>query len=345
MSKEIKEIVILGSIVAIIFMGSFFAMAAHDDSVPIIENNLPDTIVEEVPIVDTVVKEEVAVIEEPLKVDTVTGLLIGLDANGGLTDVLMIGKFNTVTNEVKIVSVPRDLEINFREEPFKTIKNTINTREQNPDTGKNVTKLFVNYCQVNEIYYDLGKTDEAFYDVKAVVEEITGLDIDYIAVIDVSGFRDVVDAVGGVEFDVPQRMYYNDPVQNLHIDLQPGLQQLDGEHAMQLVRYRKYRLGDLQRIQVQQDFVVELYKKMSTIRDFDQIIDLSTSIYGLFESDFGLTVALDYAEYVFDLEVEDLLNAENMVTIPSWGKLIDRDWHQYWDKDEARKVVEELMNK
>lgn len=347
MNKEIKEIVILGSIVALILMSSFFAMAGHDDIMNEVVMNKEETDVESIEdLKDNEPKvDDIIVVEEELSVDSVTGLLIGLDADGGLTDVLMAGNFNTVTNEVKIVSIPRDLEVDFRNEPFKTIKNNINSRDQDPDTGKNITKLFVSYCQVNEIYYDLGKTDEAFYDVKTVVEEITGLKIDYIAVIDVSGFREVVDAVGGVDFDVPQRMYYNDPAQDLHIDLQAGMQHLDGEHAMQLVRYRKYRLGDIQRIQVQQDFIVELYKKMSTIRDFDQIIDLSTSIYNIFESDFGLTVALEYAEYVFDLEVKDLLNAENMVTIPSWGELIDDNWHQYWDQDEARKVVEELMNK
>lgn len=343
MNKELKEIVILGSIVVIIFMGSFFAMAGHDDIMvdPNNKKELSQEVIEKVPDQELVIEE---VAKEPLKVDTVTGLLIGLDAAGGLTDVLMVGNFNTATNEVKIVSVPRDLEIDFKDEQFKSIKEDINSREQDA-AGKDIKKLHVSYCQVNELYNDLGKTDEAFYDVETVIEEITGLEIDYIAVIDISGFREVVDTVGGVEFDVPQRMYYNDPAQDLHIDLQPGMQHLDGEHAMQLVRYRHYRLGDLQRIQVQQDFIVELYKKISNIRDFSKITELSTSIYSAFDSDFGLTVALDYAEYVFKLDVEDLLNSENMVTIPSWGELIDKDWHQYWDADEAREVVEELMNK
>lgn len=333
MRKEIKEILILSSILVVIFLGSFLVMATHEDN--IVDKN-QDVLNEQKNQSgeDTNVPTEEEVPEEPISVDSFTGLLIG--TNSGLTDVIMVGHFDATTNEVKIVSVPRDLHIDFREGPFKAIKDDIN---------KDGSVLKVAYCKLGETYINLGASKEHLYDVQTIVEEITGLQIDYMAVIDVSGFADVIDVIGGVDFDVPQRMYYTDKAQDLYIDLQKGPQHLDGEHAMQLVRFRKYVYGDLQRIQVQHDFIVELYKKISAIRSLDQIVDLTTSVYNIFESDFGLTFGLDYAKYLFEIETENLLNTENMVTIPSWGELIDEKWYQKWDAQEARKIVQELMDK
>jgi LCP family protein required for cell wall assembly len=97
------------------------------------------------------------------------------------------------------------------------------------------------------------------------LEELFGIQIPYYVKVDLAAFRDVVDAIGGVEFDVPQRMYYKDPGQKLNIDLYPGLQTLDGEQAEGLVRYRKsdplkpispgYAMGDLHRVEIQQEFL------------------------------------------------------------------------------------------
>ena len=82
----------------------------------------------------------------------------------------------------------------------------------------------------------------------------------------------LVDAIGGVEFDVPMRMYYTDPTQDLYIDLQPGLQTLDGEHAMQLVRFRKgYATQDLQRTEVQRDFLQALAKQCLKVSNLSKI--------------------------------------------------------------------------
>ena len=71
---------------------------------------------------------------------------------------------------------------------------------------------------------------------------------------DFEGFRDLIDAIGGVEFDVPTRMYYTDPKQNLEIDLYPGKQLLDGKKAEMFMRFRQnndgtgYAEGDIGRM-------------------------------------------------------------------------------------------------
>lgn len=260
------------------------------------------------------------------------GLLIGLDKSGGLTDVLMVGYLDTETNKAKIISVPRDLTIDFREPFFKEIK------AGNPDNN-------ILYCKLTEYYYLTGRTEQSLKDIRSIVEVITGLDIEYLMVIDVNGFKDVVDAVGGIDFDVPQNMHYEDPVQDLYIHLEAGMQHLDGDKAEQLVRYRKYQMGDLQRIAVQQQVMTAIFEKVMTTDSFDKWLALATSIFNMFEADFGLLTVMEYAEYVFSLDYEKLLEPENMAIIPSAGEMVDGLWYQKWEIDEAHAVVEELLQR
>ena len=80
------------------------------------------------------------------------------------------------------------------------------------------------------------------------VEAVLGLPIDYYAVIDLGIFQEVVDALGGVEVNVPERMYYRDVAGGLTIDFQPGPQVLNGEEASEFIRYRQFARGDIDRL-------------------------------------------------------------------------------------------------
>ncbi len=165
MRREIRELFILTGMVLVIFLGSTIVMANHEDIVTSMkeEYNGPD--VQEEGTTSAEEEEETSADQnekDEKSVDSFTGLLIGLDADRGLTDVIMVGHFDAETNEVKIVSVPRDLHIDFREEPFKSIRSDINSRHKNPDTGKYEFILQTAYCKLGEVYYNLGKTEEAF---------------------------------------------------------------------------------------------------------------------------------------------------------------------------------------
>ncbi len=273
--------------------------------------------------------EEIIEVEDTVP-DTFTGLLIGMDASESLTDVLMVGYIDTVKNEIDVVSVPRDLVIDFRDELFQEIK------ANNPDN-------YVLYCKLNEVYNLTGQNEQSMADLVEIISIITGLEIDQVARIDVNGFSDLIDVIGGIEFNVPERMYYSDPVQDLYIDLQPGLQLLDGDKAEQLVRYRHYTMGDLQRIKVQQEFMVALFDKIKGIKDFSTVKKLATTGYNIFKADFGLVFALDYAQYFFNLDLNNILTAEHMVTIPSYGNKVDEIWFQTWDIDEAHQIVKDIV--
>lgn len=84
--------------------------------------------------------------------------------------------------------------------------------------------------------------------LKRSVEEIVGVPIDYYAIVDIDIFKDLVDAVGGVQVNIPYRMYYRDSAAGLLIDFQEGPTHLDGEDASKFVRYRNTRRSDFDRI-------------------------------------------------------------------------------------------------
>lgn len=155
-----------------------------------------------------------------------TFLLAGNDDGTGNTDTIMVGKLDTVRHKLDFVSIPRDTIINVEWDNRK----------------------------LNSVYWGSKNNGGNGIDaLRSHVKKLTGFDVDCYAVIDLEAIVQVVDAMGGVYFDVPQAMDYDDgPV----IHLQPGYQLLDGEAAMGLCRYRKgYVNGDLERIQVQHDFL------------------------------------------------------------------------------------------
>ena len=117
--------------------------------------------------------------------------------------------------------------------------------------------------------------------LREVVSDLVGFPIDFTISIDLDGFVELVDAVGGVDFNVPVEMYYDDPTQDLSIHFQPGMQHLDGQEAMEVCRFRKngdgtgYPLGDIQRSETVRNLMVTVAKKLvSNIGKLDQFVDI-----------------------------------------------------------------------
>lgn len=158
-----------------------------------------------------------------------TMLLVGNDDGTGNTDTIMVGKLDTVRHSMNFVSIPRDTIINV---------------------DWSVRKL-------NSVYWGAKNNGENGIDaLRRHVKKLVGFDVDCYAVIDLEAFQQVIDALGGVWFDVPQRMQYDDGTGRLHIDLEPGYQLLDGYQSMCLCRYRSsYVDGDIGRIAIQHDFL------------------------------------------------------------------------------------------
>ncbi|MGM9551412.1 MAG: LCP family protein [Clostridia bacterium] len=149
-------------------------------------------------------------------------LVLGVDVEARLTDVMMLCQIDPVDHNVKILSVPRDTRVKVNN---RTVK--INAS------------------------FNMGGVEQVVKSVKG----LTGLPIHYYFMIDTKAFRETINALDGVDFDVPRDMDYEDPLQNLYIHLKKGYQHLDGNQAEQLVRFRRYANGDIDRIAVQQSFL------------------------------------------------------------------------------------------
>lgn len=117
--------------------------------------------------------------------------------------------------------------------------------------------------------------------LQSVVSDLVGYPIDFYIQIDLDGFQELVDAVGGVDFNVPVEMYYNDPTQDLSIFFQPGMQHLNGEDAMKVCRFRKngdgtgYPMGDIQRSETVRKLMITVAKKLvANIGKLDQFVSI-----------------------------------------------------------------------
>lgn len=324
MSKQGRILILLCSMIAILLVGSYVLIKSTDTKPDIVpQMNLQ-------PAEEMTEQEEEK--EEPIP-ESKNGLMIGFDQSNQLTDVLMLGHVDTEQNKIKVISIPRDFLIDFSKEPFRSIK------KANP-------KNKIGHCKINEIYINMGSNEEGLQTLKQVIEAITGLKIDYMATINVNGFKEVVDIVGGVEFDVPERMYKMDPYQNppLRIDLQPGLQLLNGEQAQGLVRFRGYRLGDFQRIKVQQDFITALFKKI-TASSPKQMTELVKQIFTMFKADFGIVETMDYFNYFLGKDISGIMSTANMMTLEGYPGDINGISVLYFDIDKNQKLVQELLEK
>lgn len=158
-------------------------------------------------------------------------LVLGVDVEAKLTDVMMLCQVDPVEHKVSMLSIPRDTRVKIN--------------------GRN--------AKINSSFSHGGVEQ-----VIKCVKDLTGLPVHHYFLINTAAFRDTIDALGGVYFTVPRKMDYEDPLQNLYIHLEPGYQLLDGDKAEQLVRFRRYSNGDIDRIAVQQSFIKELIAQKLT---------------------------------------------------------------------------------
>ena len=122
-----------------------------------------------------------------------------------------------------------------------------------------------------------------------VITEQLGLPVDYTVQVDLQGFVAIVDAIGGVEFDVPIDMHYEDPYQDLYIHINKGLQRLSGEDALKVVRFREgYASQDLGRMNTQQAFLKAAAKQTLTPANLDKIDDFVKIFQAYVETDLTL---------------------------------------------------------
>jgi LCP family protein required for cell wall assembly len=206
-------------------------------------------------------------------------LVMGLDEDKIRADTIMIVNINPEDKSIKLMSIPRDTKVHVGSSAIKI----------------NATMSY--------------KSKEELMIQK--LREVTGMPIHYYAEVDFSGFIKIVDILGGVDYNVPYPMNYDDPTQNLHIHLNPGMQHLNGKKAHDFVRFRQnnggtapglYALGDEGRIQAQQDFLKEFVRQKLQPQYITKAPELIEEVYKYVKTNFTVADAIRYAGMLSKLD-------------------------------------------
>lgn len=208
--------------------------------------------------------------QEPTHAETTAGLfqkdsvtrilLMGCDRASGLADSILVVSINENEKSASILQIPRDTYAEYTDRDYKKINGALST---------------------------LGESG-----IKPFFSTALGVPIHYFAVVKLDHFCKMVDAIGGVDVNVPQKMEYHDPAQNLHISLDAGKQHLDGKSAEHFVRYRSgYVNADLGRLDAQKLFLRAFAERCRELKAPDYFRLAGAALTGV-QTDIGVTDAI-----------------------------------------------------
>ena len=173
-----------------------------------------------------------------------TILLSGIDNDAGGSDTNILMRFDAVNKTIDLVSLPRD-------------------------------SLMSNGHKLNYAYAK-GGTQQ----LRDEIEELLGIPVDFSVSVNLKGFIELVDQIDGVDFEVPINMDYDDPYQDLHIHFKKGMQHLNGQQAMEVVRFRHnndgtgYGTEDIGRIGTQQAFLKAVAQKLLKLENIPAMAEV-----------------------------------------------------------------------
>ncbi|WXR61943.1 LCP family protein [Peptostreptococcaceae bacterium AGR-M142] len=239
--------------------------------------------------------------------DIINILLLGVDSLKGKnthnsrTDTMMVLSLDTTQNKASIVSIPRDSRVKIR---GRAGEDKINHAHAYDGVGGSI------------------------YAVKSLL----GIPIHHYVKVDYNALFKTVDDVGGVEVNVPMNMYYHDPYADppLHIDLKKGKQVLNGQKAMEFLRFRKgYSNQDLGRIQAQQQFLDSLIKKVLSPASITKIPDYINTLHMYVETDLQIGDMLGLAMKAKDVNPSEI----QKYTLKGESKMINGIYYYIVDKN------------
>lgn len=240
-------------------------------------------------------------------------LVVGVNDN--MTDTIMFCSFNVETKEVDIISIPRD---------------TYHHRKGYNGPAEK---------KINAVYSSQG-IEKLIENIQEILGE--KIPIHHYAVVEYEGVEKMVDQVGGVKIDVPINMKYDDPYDDppLKIRISKGVQTLDGEKAIDFLRFRKntdgtgYINGDLGRIEAQQNFIKSFLKKALG----PKIVNVVKTGLSHVDTDVKMSQGISYASRLVGVTTEDV----NMVMIPGEDKYISGTSYYIHDEEETKKLIKKI---
>lgn len=254
---------------------------------------------------------------------TINVLLLGIseDLNSKLTDTIMVCSYNPKTQRASILSIPRDTYV-----------------------GKNKNSVKAN-DKLNTVYSKSG-IDTCM----EKVEQITGIELDYYAVVNTKALIKIVDIIGGVNFDVPIKMDYDDPTQNLHIHLNKGMQKINGEKAEQLLRFRhnnngstysqEYGDNDYGRMKTQREFIKETMKQTLQLKNITKAKKIISAVFENVNTNVEEGLIKQYLPYAIEFNTDSIL----MEQLPGESTKYNDVWVYEYNKKETTSLVKEIQN-
>lgn len=230
------------------------------------------------------------------------------------SDTMILCKFNFDTGKITMISIPRDTKTAMK-------------------TRKNETKI--NHA------HSYGGPNLAV----DTVGDLLDIDLEYYVTVDYDIVKEIVDEIGGVEVDVPMRMKYQDPTANppLYIDLQKGVQRLDGDKALQFLRFRSnnnktvgYPEGDVGRIKSQQEFLKAMVKEVMQVKNILKLPKMAKSYFDNVDTNIPWTVVVRGVTTIGNV---DFANIET-VTLPGNGEYVGDISYYLLDYSELYKMVD-----
>lgn len=250
-------------------------------------------------------------------------VLIG-DKSSGNTDSMMVVNYNPDSKQISMVTIPRDTKVNIK-------RSTV--------------------PKINSAFAAGGRKHEGALYASEVVSDLTGITINYYVHVNISCIKEITDMLGGVNFDVPADLRYEDPTQNLHINLKKGYQLLDGDKVEQLLRFRKpdtsryssselkelrqfYDGSDLKRTEMQVRFIKEFIDQKVNIQYLPKYNSILNYAFKNIITNMTLTDALKLSSGAIKVKSESInsfrLDGEDKVISGGWyyvynGKMINID--------------------
>ena len=258
--------------------------------------------------------------KETLKnLDKLQVLILG--ESTGMSDTIIVASYDPKTQEAALMSIPRD-------------------------TFTGDKKSSARYYHKINALYNYGETPEKTVEA---VNKITGLDIQYYIIVDTKALIKLVDTIDGLYYDVPINMNYDDPSQDLYIHLTAGYQKLTGEQVEQLVRFRhnnngttypyEYGIEDHGRSKTQRNVIVALAKQTLKFKNISEISKIIDILEEYVKTNMDLTAVKDYIPYAVKMNMDNI----KVGRIPGKDELVNGIWFFFNDKEETKKLVDELF--
>ena len=254
--------------------------------------------------------------------DFYTVLVLGRDTGGGgNTDTMLLASYDVTNQKAKVMSIPRDTMVNV---PWDVKR-------------------------INSVYNYYGGGEKGIKALYKEISQLVGFEPDYQVIVEWDAVGAIVDAMGGVYYDVPRNMNYDDPYQDLHIHQTKGYRKLSGSDVMQVLRYRHdtdihygYPDGDLGRIKTQQSLLKAMIEQLLQLKNVTKIGEFARAVKNNVTSDLTFEEMLWFGSQAVmgGLKVEDV----NFVTMPNTALYVYSRAYPRWPQNYVFPKAQELLN-